>query len=356
MINPSVDIIVPVWNNLFETRSCLAAILTHSPEARLIVVDNGSSRETELMLEEFSESLGDHGLFMTCERNIGLIPSINRALAQSEGEYVVIVRPQVTVSAGWLEQLLKTADQPQTGIVTPVFRGNAAPAVTGPLAGYPQMETFSLSFAALLLKGNLYRAVGGFDEGMDGGEWCLKDYIRRAEAAGFHTRVTAAPLLQCGPETVFGSNERRQEQLRTSRELYLSRWGIARHYCIYWGKYLLTDLMAPILETILASARQGNRFTLLLHRKQYKEFRKRGWNGLHTAMSVQALPLLGTTRSLKRQIADLQSSDPDVILVKGSQEVQFPNDLAAITFNGIAAFQKNGYPAEALNDPTPEAP
>jgi hypothetical protein len=207
-----------------------------------------------------------------------------------------------------------------------------------------------------LLKGNLYRTIGGFDEGMDGGEWCLKDYIRRAEAAGFHTRVTARPELLCGPETVYGSQERRQEQLRASQELYYSRWGLARHYCIYWGKYLLADLMAPTMETILAGARQGNRFTLLLHRKQYKEFRKRGWSGLHTAITVRALPFFGTNRGLSRLVAEHQSSDPEMILVKGSDDVLFPDNNTAINFNGIAASKKNSYSAEAFNVPIPEAP
>ncbi len=92
---PTVDIIVPVWNNPFETRACLAAILEYSPEARLIIINNGSSRETELMLEEFSEPLGEHALFITCERNIGLVPAINRGLASSDADFAVIVRPQV---------------------------------------------------------------------------------------------------------------------------------------------------------------------------------------------------------------------------------------------------------------------
>ena len=102
MNSPSVDIIVPVWNNLFETRACLAAILEHSPEARLIIVDNGSSRETELMLEEFSESLGESGLFIKSERNIGLLPAINMGLARSDSDFAVNVRPHVLVNAGWL--------------------------------------------------------------------------------------------------------------------------------------------------------------------------------------------------------------------------------------------------------------
>ena len=110
MNSPTVDIIVPVWNNHFETRACLAAILTHSPEARLIIVDNGSSRETELMLEEFSEPLGERGLFIKSERNIGLVPAINMGLARSDSDFAVIVRPQVLVNAGWLATLLSEAE------------------------------------------------------------------------------------------------------------------------------------------------------------------------------------------------------------------------------------------------------
>ena len=99
MISPTIDILVPVWNNPFETRACLAAILAHSSGARLIIVDNGSSRETELMLEEFSEPLGDRGLFIKSERNIGLVAAINLGLARSDSDYTVIVRPHVSVQA-----------------------------------------------------------------------------------------------------------------------------------------------------------------------------------------------------------------------------------------------------------------
>lgn len=80
MISPTIDILVPVWNNPFETRACLAAILAHSPGARLIIVDNGSSRETELMLEEFSESLGDQGLFIKSLKTSALLRLLILAL------------------------------------------------------------------------------------------------------------------------------------------------------------------------------------------------------------------------------------------------------------------------------------
>ena len=89
MPSPTVDIIVPVWDNPFETRACLASILQHAPEARLVIIDNCSSRQTQLMLEEIFEPLEDSGLFISSERNIGLVPAINRGLAASDSDYSV---------------------------------------------------------------------------------------------------------------------------------------------------------------------------------------------------------------------------------------------------------------------------
>jgi glycosyltransferase involved in cell wall biosynthesis len=338
MTTPSVDIIVPVWNNPFETRACLAAVLTYSPEARLIIVDNGSSRETQLMLEEFSEPLGEYAIFITSERNIGLVPAINMGLASSDRDFAVVVRPHVMVGSGWLTELLNAAVIPQTGLISPFFRGSGTPAIFRQVSGCTMIETFSLSFAALLLRGEMHRMLGGFDEGLDGGEWCLRDYIRRAETKGYHSFMTVRPELICSQETVFGSQERRQELARLSHDSYLSRWGVAHHYCLYFGPASQAGDLSDTIEIIVAGARRGHRFTLLLHRRQFKEFRKRGWNGLHTGITICQLPLFGAGRSLARRIADLQSADPDMILVRGSEGVLFPGNDIAILFNEMAAY------------------
>jgi hypothetical protein len=183
--------------------------------------------------------------------------------------------------------------------------------------------------------------LGVFDEGLDGGEWCLRDYIRRAEAEGFHTCVSARPELVCGQETVFGSQGRRQEQARLSRECYLSRWGNLNHYCLYFGKEVPAGDMYDTVESIVAGARHGHRFNLLLHRKQFKEFRKRGWNLLHTGIKISPLPLFAPGRSLARQIAALQSADPNLILVRGAEGALFPGSDSAIAFDEIAATRRN---------------
>jgi hypothetical protein len=246
------------------------------------------------------------------------------------------------VGRGWLKPLLDAAGMPQAGIVSPVFRGSGAPAIVRPASGCALMETFSLSFTVLLVRGELQKQLGGFDEGLDGAEWCLRDYIRRAEASGYHTCVTSHPELVCGPETVFGSPERRQEQSRLSRDLYLSRWGIARHYCLYFGPERDAADLSGAVEALVAAARRGHRFTLVLHRRQHKEFRQRGWNGLHTAIELRRLPLFGVQRSLARQLAALQAADPDLIPVRGAENVEFPGVAASMCLDDIVTVRGNG--------------
>ncbi|MHB8122286.1 MAG: glycosyltransferase [Desulfuromonadaceae bacterium] len=324
MNSPTIDILVPVWNNPFETRACLAAVLTHSPEARLIIVDNGSSRETELMLEEFSEPLGDQGLFIKSERNIGLVAAINLGLARSDSDYTVIVRPHVSVQEGWLKALVSVAETTGAGIVSPLFSGTAAPVLPQPVPGCTAMESCTVSFDTLLVRTEMRMVAGTFDEHLDGDEWCLKEYVRRVAGYGYRTFITASLRLPCAGGQQFGSVQRRNEMVQNSRSAYLARWGITRHYCVYFGKEADAGSLADTIAALLDGARQGHRFTLLLHRRQYSVFRKMGWNGLHAGIALQRLSIPFPAQDLQRKIAALQKTTPELIAVRGCSGVALP--------------------------------
>jgi len=330
MKTPSVDIIVPVWNNLFETRACLAAILAHSPEARLIIVDNGSDRQTQLMLEEFSETLGDHGLFISSECNVGLVRAINMGLARSDSDFAVIVRPHVLVSPGWLKGLLEAA---QDGLASPVFSGSGAPPLLLPPRDCSQLETCGVSFSVLALKGEMQMLIGGFDEQLDGGEWCLRDYVSRAASKGYRTSITSRSAVVCGKETVLGSAARRQELTTASRATYLERWGRGSHFTVYFGKAADAAGLAEAVETLLAGARLGHRFTLLLHRRQAAVFRRMGWHALHTAIELRILSLFLPQRDLRQNLGALLAVSPDMIPVLGAVDAVLPGLERALGFN-----------------------
>ena len=334
-MDSSVDVVVPVWNNLFETRACLAAILAHSPEARLIIVDNGSSRETELMLEEFSESMGEQGLFIKSERNIGLVAALNLGLARSDSDYSVIVRPHVTVHCGWLEKLVSAAEATGAGIVSPLFSGSNAPELPKLVPGFMVMESCTVSFAAVLLRTDMRRVTGLFEEGLDGDQWCLREYTRRAAAAGFHTCITGRCTLLCSAGQQFGSVQRKNEMMQKSRSAYIAKWGINRHYGVYFGAEAGAETVAESIAAILNGARQGHRFTLLLHRRQYSVFRKKGWRGLHTGIELLPLSFLFPLRNLQRKISALQAASPDMLLVRGPGKTPIPAIDSAISLDEL---------------------
>jgi hypothetical protein len=270
------------------------------------------------------------------------VPALNIGLARSESDVAVIVRPHVIVSEGWLEALLEAAATPEAGIVSPLLRGAGESRILPPERGYRKMETLSLSFATLLLQGAMHRVLGGFDEEFDGGEWCLLDYARRAEAAGYHTLVSSRPELECGQEIVFGSQERRKEMVRSSKASYSNRWGVPRHYGVYFGRETAVGDLAGTMEMIVAAARRGHRFTLFLHRKQYRDFRLLGWNGLHTGVELRGLSMFGSGRDLARQYARLKAEQPDLIPVTGHEGIRFPGIDTTICFSDIAASLVNG--------------
>jgi glycosyltransferase involved in cell wall biosynthesis len=331
MISPTIDILVPVWNDPFETRACLAAILAHSSGARLIIVDNGSSRETELMLEEFSEPLGDQGLFIKSERNIGLVAALNMGLSRSDSDYTVIVRPHVSVQAGWLEALVSAAESTGAGIVSPLFSGVEVSGLPELAPGCSLMESCTVSFTTLLVRTEMRMVVGFFDDHLDGSVWCLKEYVRRVAAHGYRTCITGRLRLSCSAGQQFGSVQRRNEMLLNSRAAYISRWGITRHYCVYFGAEADAGALGDTVAAIVDGARQGHRFTLLLHRRQYSVFRKLGWNGLHTGIDLRKASLLFPLRDLQRKIKALRIASPDMLAVRGCSGITFPGVDASIS-------------------------
>lgn len=335
MDKPTVDVIVPVWNNPFETRACLAAILRHSPDARLIIVDNCSSRETEVMLEEFSEALGEEGLFIKTERNLGLVPAINMGLAHSDSDFAAIVRPHVMVNDGWLKALLDAAETTGAGMVSPTFKGAGAPLLEHLAPGCTIMESCTISFATLLIRREMRILTGAFDERLDGGEWCLKEYVRRNASRGYRTCVTKRSRLMCDVEPLFGSPDRRHKIQQNSRSAYLSAWGVSRHYVVYFGKEVDSSSLSNSIEAILDGARKGHRFTLLLHRRQNSDFRRMGWNGLHTGIELLGISMLFPQRDLQRNLAKLLAKSPDLLAVCGIEGIRFPLIETAISMREL---------------------
>lgn len=334
MDNPLIDIIVTVWNRPIETRNCLVNLINHSPAARFILVDNGSDRETERLLEEFAEILDQRAVLLHNNVNQGYVRAVNKGLAHAEAPYVAIVSNTSTVTGCCLESLIGLCrERNEAGIIVPrLFNGIAGKPVKSGRAAAKPIETDYGSLALMLLKKQLYDIIGGFAEEMDGGLWCLKDFSRRAYRAGFFTfRVEEA--MACYLEEIrFGSVERREMAVQRSIIRYRERWGNDGSFLIHMPKDVDPDTLRLKLEVIRQGARQGHLFTILTHARLYRELTRTGFDRLHENIRFVRLPLMFETRAISKALANINATMPDARAVTGIDGIPFPAGMESIPF------------------------
>ncbi len=335
-----VDIIIPVWNRPFDTRACLVSLVAHTPNARLILVDNGSDRETERMLEEFAEALDVRMLLLKNRVNEGFVKAVNRGIARAESRFVVVMRNSSQVTAHWLEPLLEfAAEAPDAGIVLPVFLDDDRKKPVGEQARiFRGMELDAGDFAAMLLTHRLLENIGFFSEEMDGGFWCLKEYSRRACQAGLRTCAVAESIVHRGEEISFGSLARRADHEQRVRSAFSSAWGDERLFCLHMPKGSSLEEFARRFHLILAGARQGHRIVLLSHSAVARALVLAGYDRLHANISIIPISRLLADRSSRNVLAALAGHGLPVTLLNWEDEIPFPGGVTALPFADLERF------------------
>jgi len=333
----TVDIVIPVWNKPADTRNCLVNLINFTPEARFIMMDCGSERDTERLLQEIADGLDDRALLMRDDSNIGFVRAANRGLGRSEAPYIALMKSTSLVSRGWLEPLIAYAgEHPDAGILVP-HRNPGAPDHTRPV------EVSSACFSAMLIRRELFMKIGGFDETLDGGAWCLKDFTRRACAQGYCTVLVPGPPVTCQEEVPLGSERRREEILHHSQEVFRQRWGQGESYVVHVPKGVDTGLLRTKLETLLKGARHGDRYFLLLPAALYKAARQENLQFVHESITLMGLPLLATEAGRRKVYQHLTAEHPGLRAVAAVDGIPFPWEVPAIPFTELSERIRVGY-------------
>lgn len=187
---PQVAVIILNWNGEKLLREFLPEVIatTDPAIAKIIVADNGSADGSRELLEtEFPDV--DRLYFDT---NYGFAGGYNKAIEMTGYRYTVLLNSDVATSAGWINVLYDFMEShPDVGACQPKLlsyndtqRFEYAGAAGGFLDrnGYPfcrgrifdtcetdegqydaNMEVFWASGACLMVRSELYRAVGGLD-------------------------------------------------------------------------------------------------------------------------------------------------------------------------------------------------
>ncbi len=317
-----IDIIIPVWNRPVEVRAALASFVAASPLARLVMVNNGSERETESILDEFAEALDDRALLVSTDRNIGSIAALNLGLSKSSASLVLVSTPYTRVETGWFDSVAALFEQISNA-------GSAMLHNRGESSNPHPVETDHGCFEAMVLRRSLYDAAGGFDEGMDGGEWALRDFARRSLTYGYTTYSLPCRHISLLEQRELGSASRREVRGFNARETYVSRWGEPETFLLNCSESLMGLTRDALTDALLQSARQGNRFIMTAEHKTAKVLLNNGFSALHENITFQPLPRFFSKKTLHRTVEQAVKSEPSITVI--SDAVIFDGNLKSLS-------------------------
>ena len=321
--NALVDIVIPVWNRPVETRAALASYVASSPFARLVMVNSGSERETERILDEFAEALDDRAILLATERNVGRIAAINLGISRADSRFILLADCSVNLVSGWFDPLLNyLQDNPQVGAVT---LGSSAETI---------MEADHGSFDAMLVRKELFSAVGSFDEAYDTFVWGLRDFARRALQAGFLTAAAPDRGVKRIAIPELGSESRRNERFQLAAARYTGKWGEATSLLLQCNDEIPGGDIDSFRELLLAFARRGDKLTVSAGGRGGKLLKSAGFASLHENINFSVLPMLFKGDALRKLAAALVSQDNKVYLV--TDDNRFQLSMETVDFDTFA--------------------
>ena len=105
-----VSIIIPVYNNLKYTQTCLEALkkTINGIEYEVVVVDNGSTDETPVFFKNLKDKTVN---YIRLEKNYGFAKACNIGAKKAKGEVLVFLNNDTVPLRGWLDPIVEAVDE-----------------------------------------------------------------------------------------------------------------------------------------------------------------------------------------------------------------------------------------------------
>lgn len=281
----SIDIVVCVHNALEDIKQCLQSLaLCTKPNARLLLVDDGSELATAAFLQSYAERNQIRLIRNDIAR--GYTYAANQGLRASSADRVVLLNSDTIVTPGWLDAMLSTMSHDEKiGIVGPLsntaswqsipevevngdWKCNAIP--TGlSIESYAEAlrwlmptqhaETGFINGFCMLLKRELLDEVGLFDEKIFGAGYGEEnDLCLRAHKKSWKLAVCMQAYVFHAQSKSY-SDERRlalckaaDQSLNTKHGLTLKQQQLSRtknHPLLLFGR-AASQVAAPVNEAL----------------------------------------------------------------------------------------------------------
>ncbi len=181
---PLVSIVIPCYNQINYTYQCLLSILRHTDFKKTpyeVIIADDVSQDATKDLAEFSENL----VIARNTENMGFLRNCNQAAARARGRYIFFLNNDTEVKEGWLSSLVDLIESDQSigmvgsKLVYPDGRlQEAGGIIWSDASGWnygrlqdPEEPEYNyvkdvdyISGAAIMIRAELWREIGGFDE------------------------------------------------------------------------------------------------------------------------------------------------------------------------------------------------
>jgi len=114
MKKTDLSVIIVSFNTKDLLKKCLLSL---SPEAETIIIDNGSNDGSVVMLKEMKAVCPALKIIFN-QKNLGFAKAVNQGLKQAKGKYLLLLNPDIIVKKGALKKLTDfVKKEPLAGIV-----------------------------------------------------------------------------------------------------------------------------------------------------------------------------------------------------------------------------------------------
>lgn len=178
---PDACIVIPVYNQVFFTRVCLASLDREASCAEIVIVDNGSTDGTPDVLSAWADGRQNRS-FLRHDDNLGFARSCNAGAEAARSDIIVFLNNDTFVLDGWLQNLLRPFNDPSVKITGSrllypsghLQHAGVAFNEIGPFhifMGLPGDLPFALqqrdyqvvTAASMAVRADEFKALGGFD-------------------------------------------------------------------------------------------------------------------------------------------------------------------------------------------------
>lgn len=255
---PSVDVIIPVYNAPALTKRCIDSVSVYLGSAiqTIHIQDDASAIETAAMLDELPyPSL--HVVHAPINQGYGA--SVNEAVARSKADFVLVLNSDTELHENILPPLCTALmTDPHLAVISPVHQDLhiRSERYQRQLGGY--IRAFRFQGYAFLIRREIFNVLGGFDQQFGRGYFEDTDLGRRLDMQGWRIGVHPDAHIHHAEGASFGRGPSYRKLVALNRAKYLARYPeVYRNILLVSGTYNFADLPFQLMEAIETVLRHG---------------------------------------------------------------------------------------------------